>query len=427
MNNTFTNKQGNLILEISEDKLSAWLIIKKTGRLINEQEILELIDAAGIKYGFDGALRYTRKHNLVREFDLKFPIAMCKATSIHQTINHYFDVEEAKDFSAKIDPLRISRLSCLEAGTVLADFNVNIFEREGSIYNVLGEMISFDPKQMEGDKSLAGENVVFDAERGRFTSTKAGYVSIDDDGCMHIIDELYVSGNLSGVHDLRLPVNLSVDGDVEDSSLWIGGNLLVTGHINQSQIYCGGDLQVKLDIQNCRKPGIEVLGSVESSLIKGSRLLCKGELSCGGIDKSEIVGEKGVSVYGNGGISNSNVQSISRIQAGFVGQQGDANFTQLEITISPFHKTLLMQLTKDLVHAKQEGSVQQAEEIALKIGKIEVELDKELERFLTDEDRAPAKIAISGEILPELKVRILKHSYEIQQAQSGLYIEEKNE
>jgi uncharacterized protein (DUF342 family) len=427
MNNTFTNKQGNLILEISEDKLSAWLIIKKTGRLINEQEILELIDAAGIKYGFDGALRYTRKHNLVREFDLKFPIAMCKATSIHQTINHYFDVEEAKDFSAKIDPLRISRLSCLEAGTVLADFNDNIFEREGSIYNVLGEMISFDPKQMEGDKSLAGENVIFDPEKGRFTSTKAGYVSIDDDGRMHIIDELYVSGNLSGVHDLRLPVNLSVDGNVEDSSLWIGGNLLVTGHINQSQIYCGGDLQVKLDIQNCRKPGIEVLGSVESSLIKGSRLLCKGELSCGGIDKSEIVGEKGVSVYGNGGISNSNVQSISRIQAGFVGQQGEANFTQLEITISPFHKTLLMQLTKDLVHAKQEGSVQQAEEIALKIGKIEVELDKELERFLTDEERAPARIAISGEILPELKVRILKHSYDIQQAQSGLYIEEKNE
>ena len=427
MNNTFTNKQGNLILEISEDKLSAWLIIKKTGRLINEQEILELIDAAGIKYGFDGALRYTRKHNLVREFDLKFPIAMCKATSIHQTINHYFDVEEAKDFSAKIDPLRISRLSCLEAGTVLADFNVNIFEREGSIYNVLGEMISFDPKQLEGDKSLAGENVVFDAERGRFTSTKAGYVSIDDDGRMHIIDELYVSGNLSGVHDLRLPVNLSVDGNVEDSSLWIGGNLLVTGHINQSQVYCGGSLQVKQEIQDCRKPGIEVLGSVEGGLIKGSRLLCKGELSCNGIDKSEIVGEKGVRVYGEGGISNSNVQSISLIQAGFVGQQGEPNFTQLEITISPFHKTLLMQLTKDLVHAKQEGSVQQAEEIALKIGKIEVELDKELERFLTDEDRAPAKIAISGEILPELKVRILKHSYEIQQAQSGLYIEEKNE
>jgi uncharacterized protein (DUF342 family) len=427
MNNTFTNKQANLILEISEDRLSAWLTIKKTGRLIDEQEILDLIDAAGIKYGFDGALRYTRKHNLVREFDIKFPIAMCKATSIHQTINHYFDVEEAKDFSAKIDPLHISRLSCLEAGTVLADFNDNIFEREGSIYNVLGEMISFDPKQLEGDKSLAGENVVFDPEKGRFTSTKAGYVSIDDDGRMHIIDELYVSGDLEGVHDLRLPVNLSVNGNVEDSSLWIGGNLLVTGHISQSRVYCGGNLQVKQQIQDCRKPGIEVLGSVESSLIKGSRLLCKGELSCGGIDKSEIVGEKCVSVYGNGGISNSNVQSISRIQAGFVGQQGDANFTQLEITISPFHKTLLMQLTKDLVHAKQEGFAQQAEEIALKIGRIEVELDKELERFLTDEDRVPAKIVISGEILPELKVRILKHSYEIQQAQSGLYIEEKNE
>ena len=169
------------------------------------------------------------------------------------------------------------------------------------------------------------------------------------------------------------------------------------------------------------------MGSVESSLIKSTRLLCKGQLNCGGIDKSEIVGELGVRVYDDGGISNSNVQSISSIQAGFIGVQDAANFTQLEITISPFYKTLLMQLTKDLVHAKQEGSVQQAEEIAQKIGKIEVELDRELEHFLTDEDRAPAKIAISGEVQPELKVRILKHSYEIQQAQSGLYIEEKNE
>ncbi len=427
MNDTFTNKQGNLILEISEDKLSAWLTIKKTGRLIDEKEILELIDAAGIKYGFEGALRYTRKHNLVREFDLKFPIAMCKATSIHQTINHYFDVEEAKDFSANIDPLRISRIPCLEAGTVLADFNDNIFEREGSIYNVLGEMISFDPKQLEGDMSLAGENVVFDAEKGRFTSTRAGYVSIDDDGRMHIIDELYYSGDLSGVKDLRLPVNLSVDGDVEHSSLWIGGNLLVTGRICQSQIYCGGDLQVKQQIDDCRKPGVEVLGSVECSIIKDTRLLCKGKLNCGGIERCEIVGELGVYVSEEGGISNSNVQSVNSIRAGFVGRPDAENFTQLEITISPFYKTLLMQLTKDLVHSKQEGLLQQAEEIERKIGKIEVELDRELEHFLTAEDREPARIAISGEVQPQLKIRILKHSYDIEQAQNGLDLKEKNE
>ena len=411
-------------MEISEDKLSAWLTIKKTGRLIDEQEILELIDAAGIKYGFEGALRYTRKHNIVREYDLKFPIAMCKATSIHQTINHYFDVEAAKDFSANIDPLRIAELSCLEAGTVLADFNDNIFEREGSIYNVLGEMISFDPKQLEGDKSLAGENVVFDSEKGRFTSTRAGYVSIDDDGRMHIIDKLYVNGDLKGVHDLRLPVNLNVEGDVEDSSLWVGGNLSVTGDISQSHVYCGGDLQVKHEIRDCRKPGIEVLGSAQSSFIKSSRLLCKGELSCGGIEKCEIVGELGVSVHDEGGIINSTVQSVKRIQAGYVGQPDGDNFAQLEITISPFNKTLLMQLTKDLVHAKQEGSTQQTNDVSQKISRIEQELDSELEHFLTDEGREPARIVISGEVQPQLKVRVLKHSYEIKQAQSGLEIEE---
>lgn len=425
MNDTFTNKQGNLILKISKDKLSAWLTIKKTGRLIDEQEILDLIDTAGIKYGFDDALRYTRKHNLQRDYDQSFPIAMCKATAAHQAIKHYFDLPAAKAFSANIDSEQIPQLSCLEAGTVLADMYDNLFAREGSIYNVLGEMISFDPSELEGNKDLAGENVFYDAQKGRYISSKAGYVSMDDEGRMHIITELYISGNIKHIPDLRLPVSLNVDGDVEDSSLSIGGNLMVTGSIIQSQIHCGGDLDVRQEIRLCRKAGLEVYGSVHCKLIKTSRLLCKKELHCNGIDHSEVVGEMGVYLHDGGGIINGNVQSSTQITAQYIGQLDLENFSQLEITISPFYKTLLMQLTKDLVHAKQEGASQRAEEISEQISKIEIELDRELNTFLTLQERKPSKIEIIGEIKPELKIRILKHSYEIQQVQTGLYIEEK--
>ena len=55
MNKTFSNQAGNLILELRRDTMSAWLTIKKSNKLINENDILALIESAGIKTGFDEA------------------------------------------------------------------------------------------------------------------------------------------------------------------------------------------------------------------------------------------------------------------------------------------------------------------------------------------------------------------------------------
>ena len=425
MNDTFTNKLGNLSIKISKDKLSAWLTIKKTGRLIDEQEILDIIDAAGIKYGFEDALRHNRKHNLQRDFDQPFAIAMCKASAANQAIKHYFDLEAAKSFSVHTSCDQIKQLSCLEAGTVLADLYENIFERDGSIYNVLGEMIRFDDRTMQENQNLAGENVSFDPSKGRFISNKAGYVSMDSDGRIHIHDELFIQDDLIGVQDLRLPVSLQVKGRVEQSSIMVGGNLSIEGSIKGSHIYCGGELHVSGQIGSCRSPGVEALGSLECEAISGSRVLCKQVLRCAKIENSEVVGEAAVLLFSSANISNSTVQSSTLIQADSIGDERLTNFCQLEITISPYFKTLLMQLTKDLVHAKQQGALDEAQKISERINSIEKQLDAELNSFLTDEQREPAKVKISGSILPQLKVRVLKHSYEIQQAQIGLYIDEK--
>ena len=425
MNDTFTNPSGNLSLRISEDKLSAWLTIHKSGKLINERDILDLLDKAGIKYGFEDALRYIRKHNLEKDFDQPFPVAMCRGGNAGTSIKRFFDPETAKAFNPRVTAEELSKLTCVEAGTVLADLSDNIFDREGSIYNVLGEMIAPTQTDLDTASALAGANVSYLPERGQYVSTRPGYISLDEDDRMHIHSELIIQGDLENAVDLRAPVDLIVEGSIKGSNLTLQGGLSVSGDIFESGISCGGDLLVGGEIRSCRLPGLEVLGDLRCGRIISSRALCKGTLRCGDIRSSEVVGEQGLYTQADAGIVESNVQSALRIDAGYVGEpEGDLE-SVLEITISPFLKTLMMQLTRELVHAKQSGWQDKVEEITARISTCENELDRELNEFLKRESSELAGIRVSGDVHPPLRVRVLKHEYQIRDRRSGLTIDEK--
>jgi hypothetical protein len=82
---TYTNKEGNLILEIRDEPLSAWLTIKKTGKLIDEYAIIALLEEAGIKSGFEEAVEYAQIHSLEKEFDIPFPLLCVKRMRIKQS------------------------------------------------------------------------------------------------------------------------------------------------------------------------------------------------------------------------------------------------------------------------------------------------------------------------------------------------------
>jgi len=76
MSKILTNPGGNIILELKDDRLSAWLTIKRENRLIDEKDILDLVEQAGIKNGFEEAQRYMRKHSMEKDFDIPFHLAM---------------------------------------------------------------------------------------------------------------------------------------------------------------------------------------------------------------------------------------------------------------------------------------------------------------------------------------------------------------
>ncbi|MCB5277656.1 MAG: hypothetical protein LHW62_08185, partial [Candidatus Cloacimonetes bacterium] len=68
MNKILTGKSGNVILELRQDSSSAWLTIKRSGRLVDEKEILDLIDEAGIRSGFEEALQLIRERGIEKEY-----------------------------------------------------------------------------------------------------------------------------------------------------------------------------------------------------------------------------------------------------------------------------------------------------------------------------------------------------------------------
>ncbi len=256
-------------------------------------------------------------------------------------------------------------------------------------------------------------------------SVKSGYIALDDEDRVSVHSTLIIQGDLEGVQDLRAPVDF--DRGRLHPGFWHSSSsgLSVSGDIYESGISCGGDLLVGGEIRSCRQGGLEVIGDLRCGRIISSRVLCRGLLSCSEIRSSEVVGEKGISTQADGPIIASNAQSAVRIEAGHAGEADDESETVLEITISPFLKALMMHLTRELVHAKQNGRQEEVQEIAARISTCEHELDRELNDFLKHESDQLRGVTITGNIYPVLKVRVLKHEYKISKYQSGLSIDEK--
>ncbi|MDP2172296.1 MAG: FapA family protein [Candidatus Cloacimonadaceae bacterium] len=431
MTDIFTNKHGNLVLEIKEDRMSAWLRVKCSGRLIDEREIIELIDSTGIKTGFDEALKYCRTHGLEKDFDTPFPVAVCTAAQSNAKLNYFFDTKIAHEFNGSIRPCDLKFLTCIEADTVLADYSSNIFDRQGSIYNIFGEMIEDANAELDKEQTLAGENVFYDASRRRYVAEKTGYPHIGEEGAICIIDNLVIEGDLEEEDaKLRTPVSVCIRGNVHGADIAVRGGIKIEGDLSQSRVYCEGTLEVSGDVKSCDNPGIEVLGKISCRGIYNSRVRCLSSLNfTTEAQNCMLVAETGINSENEpaGGIVGGQIQTCGSV---FINSAGsaDGEETEIEITISPFYKALLMQLTKELISLKQdpEDNADLIQSLGEKIKRCEGELDGRLNTFLKRSRSEKLCIKIAGDVFPLLRLRVLKHDYQIRAYQKSLEILERD-
>lgn len=422
MSDIYTNPAGNLILEVRDDKLSAWLTIRKTGKLTDERDILDLLEKAGIKAGFDEALRYIREHNLEKDFDEAFPVAICEIVPEEVPLNLHFDAEKARQMTPEQTPETMAELTFIEAGTVLAEYSDNIFDRRGSIFNVFGEMVHTGTSDHGSREAITGDNVSYDAHTGKYTALRGGYPSLEGTGRISVIDTLVVHGSVEN-HTIKTPADLVIEGDVSGCSITTRGNITIHGNISNSTLFCEGGLTVDGDIRTCPIPGLQVLGDINCSGVVSSYVLCQGRFVFARmVEDSFVVGETGVE---GARLLGSTLQTSGDVLLEGIGEP-DGQDAILEITISPFYKALLMQLAKEMVHARQSGDPNQIAEVQERSRQCEQELDKQLNAFLHRDGNERCKVTVRGEIYPMLYLRVLKHDYTFKARQSGLEIIERD-
>ncbi len=446
MNKTFTNKQGNLNLEIRDEGMSAWLTIQASSKLVDETEILQLIDQAGIKAGFDDAQRYINLHNLEKDFGTPFPIALCNAGAASTKLRYYFDRHQKLDPALLLKPDQSPELSYVLPGTVLADYSSNLFDRQGSIYNIFGEIIPNENVDATVADEKAGQNVDFDPQRNAFIARRTGYPYLDKAGRICILDKLLINDPGQVQSPLRSPLSVVIDcnlqgleiqaqgvlvikGDVDNCRLSSEAEISILGNCTGSVLTAKQSITIKGDIINCDEKGINSGGDLGCNCIRNSLVLCRGCLNLSGqVSGSRIVAEKGI----NGDpeqscVANSHVQSSGNIELGSLGDV-DGGETELEITISPYYKSILMNLTKEMIRVKADASAsgEQIEQLKTEIQACESELDYQLNTFLKRPREERISIRIHHDLHPVANIRILKHSYTLKSYQQGLDLLEKD-
>lgn len=428
MSKILTNRAGNIKLELRDDRLSAWLTLRSEKRLTDEQDILDLIEEAGIRTGFEEAEKYMRKHGLEKDFDTPFPIAMCNRVKGESKLNYFFDLEFAKHFDGRVTPCDLDTLTCIEAGTVIADYNSNIFERQGSIYDIYGEMLSDEKFDLETAQRVAGDNVSFKGDKNQFVATDKGFISVDEAGRISVIGTLILEGDLCDPgQELRCPADLEIRGSLQNAVLYAAGKVLVKGDIINVTLNCRSDLNLDGEIIECRQPGLDVAGNISCRGIQASRVLCRGQIAfTHQISGSEIIADSGISSE-TGSIRAGHIECGNSLTVAELGDP-DGTETMVEITIGPYHKAILMRLTRELLRLKEapEDNAAAIEEMNGLIKTCEADLDGELNRFLNRPREQKYSLKVLRELHPPVQARILKHEYKIRDRQSGLELWEKD-
>lgn len=427
MNKIFTNKSGNILLELRQESSSAWLTIKRTGRLVDEKDILDLIDEAGIKSGFEEALQLIRERGIEKDFDKPFPIAVCtkEEGKKEATLNYRFDPDAITGDASELDLATLSKIIYVNEGDIVASYSDNLFERDGSIYDIFGELITPPDVDEEAAEKLAGNHIRYESHD--YIAGKTGYPYLDEAGRICILDSLKLdSSQVSSGQFLRSPVSLEISGDLSQVNIACLKTMIIHGNIQDCSIYCEGDLIIDGEVISCKNPGIQVLGSLKVKSINHSRVYVKSDIefqeeilhSIVATD-GNLIGDEYSSLI-NGGL----VQAAGNIDIAKAGSSsGDE--TEIEIAISPFYRAMLMQMTKESVRLREEGGDKALEDIRERISRCEAELDNQLNLFLKRPLDEKKSVTVRDEVYPKTMFRVLKHSYQIKSHQKGICLIEK--
>ncbi len=428
MENTIYSPSGNISIRINDDKMSAWMYVHKSDKIIDEQEILDLIMEAGVTNGFEEAIQWMAENGYNKDYEKPFPVAICKAPASIDIIETHFNRKYSYNPDEKWNIRDFQNWTLVEKDAILADIPFEKINAAEAVYNILGELTT-SVASAETLTNYLGQNVSLDREGQRIVSDIIGYPYVDKEGKINVVNHLVYKGDIKlSKMPVTLAAALTVEGSINKANLFIMSDLHVKGGIYNSDIYAEGDMTVEGDIIDCQAAGVVTAENLKVQNIKNSLVMCRGELSFDNyITGSRVIAEK--KITGNpekSVIEGSQIMTGGSVEISSAGSVDGAE-TEIEVTISPFIKERMNQMNRNLNKLKENSSANpdKIEQMHKKFVKLEEGFAAELDKFLNKKDYEPRHIRIYDELFKGVYIRILKKAYQIKQNQvSAEFVEE---
>jgi len=284
--------------------------------------------------------------------------------------------------------------------------------------NIFGDEVETQSSEKILISQYIGENVEYEHDRGQIIATESGYTWIDDLGRINIKSHFVIDEEINiDYENFYLFGSLTIKGSVSDgANLKIDGDLYIEKDVEDSTIYCTGNIKVFGNILNCKQEGITAEGDIIFNNAENSRLACGGKISFEkNVHFCKLMAEKGV--YGdeeNSSIVGGVIQSGEHIEAAIIGNASMMN-TEAEISISPFTKEKMLQLTKQIMKMREYEKTDTTEFLKMteQLQELEDKLEYEINRALRNDDMVPKHILAFKKIFPGVYNRILKKSLNI--------------
>ncbi len=247
MAKTYENDKGNLIIEVSENAMEAYLTIKLTREVISEDEIKELLNRAGIVYGFENARDFNEETGFEKEYDSPFLIAKGGLEPFKSELVCNFNKNSC--YNPQMDEQIVSGKDWyfVEAGTKLA--SIKIDESSNAVKNVHGVILEQRDLHSIYSTGYIDRNVTFKESDKAIYSTIKGYPyfkdgklgvmdvlalraeQVNDSQFLHFRTHVDIEGSLRNCNYIRVEGNITVHGDIEDCTIYATGNIHVDGTV----------------------------------------------------------------------------------------------------------------------------------------------------------------------------------------------------
>jgi uncharacterized protein (DUF342 family) len=417
MSEVYESEFGNFVIETSDDKFTAFLTIKETEDFIDEKELLDLIAKASITHGFAQAQYLVETKQIKKIAGQPFPLA-CGDTPKPPEIEFspLINTDKCYDMTMESHFTKLKSIQRVEKGEPLAHLFITKPSQIGT--NIFGEEVVPESYDTQIINDYLGDNVSYSAERGQIIADKAGYPYMDELSRIHVKSEFIMDKNI----DLTFPEgdffgNLVVNGDVIDKvKLSIDGDLIVNGHIIDAEIEVTGDIFVSGDIKDCKSPGILAAGKISFNGAENSKITAGGTVSfTKSIHFCKVLAENGI--FGNeetssivGGVC----QSGEHVEVAIIGNTGSLA-TEVEISISPYTKEKMVNVSKQMLNLKEMGLTGNIEYIDLQdiLSSLEATLEEKVNIIIKNIENLPKHILAYKKIFPGSYIRILKKSTHI--------------